>query len=35
MAAFDELDEDENPDSVGFFAHPETVGRRHEGDSRI
>jgi len=31
--AFNELDEEE--DSVGFLAHPETVGRHHQGDLRI
>ena len=35
MAALDELDEEEDSDSVGFLAHPETVGRHHKGDLRI
>jgi len=35
VAAFDELDEEKGSDSVGFLAHREVVGRRHEGDLRI
>ena len=28
-AAFDELDEEEDSDTVRCLTHPETVGRRH------
>ncbi len=35
VGALDELDEEEDSDSVGFLAHPETVGRRHKGDMKM
>ena len=35
VAAFDELDEEEDSNSVGFLADPKTVGRRHKGDMKI
>ena len=35
VGAFDELDEEEDSDSVGFLAHPETVGRHHKGDMKM
>lgn len=35
VAAFYELDEEKDSDSVGFLAHPKAVGRRHKGDMKI
>ena len=35
MAAFDKPYEEEDTNSVGFLAYPETVGVRYKGDMRI
>jgi hypothetical protein len=35
VAAFNELDEEEDSHAVGSLVHPETVGRRHESNLRI
>jgi len=34
VGAFDELDEEEDSDSIRFFAHPETIRVSHKGYMR-